>query len=189
MTSGKIGRLAVLLFALILLQSGCATIKTGSYADESADFGTYQSFAWISSEPYVPAEGSKAISPLARSMINTAIREELQHQGFVFTNDREAADLLVAYTVGSRDKVQIDSYPVGYRGHWGWHTPHSHYFFRKVEARNYTEGTLGVDLFDNETGKPIWHGWAQKTVTEQDRADPAPVIKAGVAKLFAAFPE
>jgi len=188
MTLGKIGRLAAVLIALTVLQGGCATIKTGSYADESTNFGTYQSFSWISSEAYVPAEGTPAISPLARSMIRDAIREELQQHGFVFTEDREAADLLVAYTVGSRDKVRIDSYPMDYRGHWGWHTPRSHYYFRKIEARNYTEGTLGVDLFDNETGKPVWHGWAQKTVTEQDRANPAPTIKAGVAKLFAAFP-
>ena len=188
MTSGKIGRLAATRIALTVLQSGCATITTGSYVDESADFGNYQTFAWISSEPYVPAEGSGAINPLARAMIDTAISDELQQHGFVFTKDRDAADFLVAYTVGSRDKVRIDSYPVEYRGHWGWHTPQSHYYFRKIEARNYTEGTLGVDLFDNETGKPVWHGWAQKTVTQQDRVDPAPTIKAGVAKLFARFP-
>ncbi len=185
MTFDKMCRFAAVLIALTVLQVGCATIKTGSYVDESADFATFQSFSWISDEPYVPAEGSRAINPLARAMISNAIREELQQQGFVFTKDRAAADFLVAYTVGSRDKVRIDSYPLDYRGHWGWHT---HYYFRKIETRNYTEGTLGVDLFDNETGKPVWHGWAQKTVTEQDRTDPAPTIKTGVAKLFAAFP-
>lgn len=188
MTSRKTCRRIAVLAALAVLQSGCAAIKTGSYVDESADFQTYQSFSWIGTQPYVPAEGSSAINPLARTMIDNAIRDELQQQGFAFTTDREAADFLVAYTVGSRDKVRIESYPVSYRGHWGWHTPHSHYYFRKIEARNYTEGTLGVDLFDNETGRPVWHGWAQKTVTEQDRADPAPTIKAGIAKLFVAFP-
>lgn len=48
--------------------------------------------------------------------------------------------------------------------------------------------SLGVDIFDNETGRPVWHGWAMKTVTEQDRQNRGPTIEKGIAQLFAAFP-
>ena len=178
----------LLVLALLASLGACATIRTGCYSDEKVDFSDYQSFSWLNSDPYVAPEGSVPVNPLARKMIEKALRKELQGQGYLFTENRDDADLLVAYTVGSRDKVRIESYPVDYRGHWGWHYPRSHYYFRKIEARNYTEGTLGVDLFDNETGKPVWHGWAQKTVTAADRADPEPTINAGIAQLFAAFP-
>lgn len=180
-------RLTIVLVLAAVLGS-CATIRTGAYSDETADFGAFESFSWLQDDPYVAPESGSAVNPLARKMIETAIRTELQNKGYRFTEKREDAGFLVAYTVGSRDKVRIESYPVDYRGHWGWHDPRSHYFFRDIKARNYTEGTLGIDIFDNETGKPVWHGWAQKTVTAEDRADPAPTINAGVAKLLAAFP-
>ncbi len=45
-----------------------------------------------------------------------------------------------------------------------------------------------MDIFDNESGKPVWHGWAEKTVTESDRDDPGPAIEEGIGKLFEAFP-
>ena len=59
----------------------------------------------------------------------------------------------------------------------------------ETAIRTELQGQGYFDLFDNETGKPVWHGWAQKTVTSRDRADPEPTINAGIAKLFAGFPE
>ena len=176
------------LLAVLAWPGGCATIETGSYADDDTDFGTFTSFSWISDTPHVPTEPATPISALALSMIETGIREQLTQRGYRFTEDRSGADILVAYTVGTRDKLRMESYPVGYRGHWGWHDPHSHYYFRHVSTENYRQGTLGVDIFDNETGKPVWHGWAEKTVTAEDRADPRATIENGIAKLFQRFP-
>lgn len=182
--------LACITFLTVATMFGaCATINTGSYADDDADFSTYQSFSWIDDSPYVAAAADLRVNALALSMIEANLREQLEQRGYQFTEDRDAADFLVAYTVGTRDKIRMDSYPVGYRGHWGWHHPQSHYYFRHVSAENYTQGTLGVDIFDNETGKPVWHGWAEKTVTEEDRANPGPTIEEGIAKLFLPFPE
>jgi hypothetical protein len=128
------------------------------------------------------------ISPLTQSKIQDAIRIELEKQGFEFRDDRDEADFVVAYTVGARDKVRIDSYPADYRGRWGWHVDYSYYFVREVSAHTYTQGTLGVDIFDNDSNKPVWHGWAEKTITASDRADPSKTINVGVAKLFESFP-
>lgn len=178
-----------MLLTVASILGACATINTGSYVDDAADFATYQSFSWIADGPYIATASDVRVNPLALSMIETSLQAQLQQRGYQFIADREAADFLVAYTVGTRDKIRMESYPVGYRGHWGWHDPHSHYYFRHVSAENYTQGSLGVDIFDNETGKPVWHGWAEKTVTEDDRTNPGPTIKDGIAKLFESFPE
>lgn len=182
-----------LAISMLLIVAGtlgaCATINTGSYADEDTDFGSYQSYSWIDDSPYIEAASDVRVNALALSMIESSMQAQLEQRGYQFIEDREAADLLVAYTVGTRERIRMESYPVGYRGHWGWHDPHSHYYFRHVSAENYTHGTLGVDIFDNETGKPVWHGWAEKTVTDDDRANPGPTIKDGIAKLFQSFPK
>jgi hypothetical protein len=180
-------RLSVLAILAGVL-SGCATISTGSHFDETVNFGAYKSFSWIDDEPLISAGMSMPVSALSESMINAAIRRELENKGYTFTEVRASADFVVAYTIGTRDAIRVDSYPVDYRGPWGWHVPYSYYHYRELSAHTYTTGTLGVDIFDNESDKPVWHGWAEKVVTQDDRKDPGPTIDAGVSKLFESFP-
>lgn len=176
-----------LLLGLIL--SGCATIKSGSHHDMSASFEGYRSFSWIGDEPLiVGTDESPSLSPLTRKKIVDSIARELTRKGFVYTADRSVADFVVAYTVGTRDRIEATSYPTAYRGAWGWHLYGRYYYETEVVHRMYTEGTLGVDIFDGKTKQPVWHGWATKTISGADRQDPSASIDKAVAGLFAAFP-
>lgn len=176
------------LFFLLIVLGACATISTGSHFDNTADFGAYNSFSWIDDKPLIAAEDSIPISAMAQSKITAEVQRQLELAGYMFIDDRGAADLLVGITVGTRDQIRVDSYPRTYRGHWGWHVPYSYYQFHEISAHSYTKGTLGIDIFDTKSEKPVWHGWAEKTVTESDRQDPGPSIEAGIAKLFESFP-
>lgn len=168
--------------------AGCVAINTGSHYDETANFSAYKTFSWVSDQPYVYDETSIRISPLTQNKIRVAIRNRLEKSGYAFTDTPGSADLLVAYTVGTRDKIRVESYPVEYSGSWGWHVHGSHYYVREVSEHSYTEGTLGVDIFDGHSNKPIWHGWAEKTISDSDRKDPGPIIEEGVTRLFDSFP-
>lgn len=168
--------------------TACSTISTGSHYDETTNFGAYQTFSWIDETPYISDESTVRISPLSQSKIQQAIRAELERKGYSFTDERNSADFVVAYTVGTRDTIRVSSYPVAYRGAWGWHVRGSYYYTHETMEHSYTEGTLGVDIFDGKSSKPVWHGWAEKTITESDREDPSSVIREGVAKLFESFP-
>ena len=182
-------RLALAYFLMLGLSlSGCATIKCGSHHDESASFEGYRSFSWISDEPLIVGGGeSPSLSPLTQKKIVDAIAGELTRKGFVYTADRGSADF-VGYTVGTRDRIEATSYPTAYQGPWGWHLYGRYYYETEVVHRMYTEGTLGVDVFDGETKQPVWHGWATKTISSADRQDPSPSIDKAVAGLFAGFP-
>jgi hypothetical protein len=166
----------------------CATISTGSHYDETTNFGAYQTFAWIDEAPYVTDGSTVRISPLTQSKIQQAIQAQLEQGGYSFIEDRENADFVLAYTIGTRDKIRVTSYPASYHGSWGWHVNGSYYYTREISEHSYTEGTLGVDVFDGKSKKPVWHGWAEKTITESDREDPSSVIQEGVTKLFQSFP-
>ena len=183
---GIVGFIALMLLTSLL--GACATIRTGSHFDETTDFGAYQSFSWIDDTPYISAENAFPVSALALSMVKSEIQAQLELKGYAYTDVRDNADFVVAFTVGTREEIRIDSYPADYRGRWGWHVPYSHYYYREISAHTYNKGTLGVDIFDNESGKPVWHGWAENTVTESDRDDPGPAIEEGIGKLFEAFP-
>lgn len=170
--------------------AGCATINTGSHFDERNDFRPYRTFAWIDASPYISPRGENEvrISPLTQLKIERAIRAELEGRGYVFIKDNQAADFVLAYTVGTRTKVSVDSYPLLYRGPWGWHIPGSVYYEREYREHRYLEGTLGIDVFDGKAHQPVWHGWAAKTVTASDRKDPSASIVKSVALLFERFP-
>lgn len=176
------------LLILGLSLSSCATIKSGSHRDESASFEAYRSFSWIADEPLIVGSGSDPlVSPLTQKKIADAIVDELARKGFSYTDDRGAADFIVAYTVGTRDRIEKTSYPAAYQGAWGWHLYGQSYYDTEVVHRMYTEGTLGVDIFDGKSKQPVWHGWAMKTISNADRQDPTPSIDKAVTELFATF--
>jgi hypothetical protein len=93
------------------------------------------------------------------------------------------ADFVVAFTVGTRDRLDAESYPVPYRGPWTWEWRGS-----EVDVRTYREGTLSIDIFDGASKQPVWHGWATKAITNTDMANPGPVIQRAVAKVLRDFP-
>lgn len=48
----------------------------------------------------------------------------------------------------------------------------------------YTEGTLAIDLFDYQSGKPVWHGVPQKKVLQSDRNHPNAAITLAVNAIL-----
>ncbi len=179
----------VTVFLLGVFLTGCATVKSGAHHDELASFDDYQSFAWIADNPLILGDSDQPpISPLARKEIVQSIKDELTGKGFNYLQNADQADFVVAYTVGTREKIVATSYPTTYRGAWGWHL-YGHYYYRtEVEHRTYTEGTLGIDIFDGKSKEPVWHGWASKSVTSADRNDPSPAIQKAVAAIIKRFP-
>jgi hypothetical protein len=178
----------IALIAWVGLVGACATISTGSHYDETNNFGLYETFSWIDENPYINDASSVRVDPLTQSKIQNAIQDKLEQKGYSFVEDRDNADFVLAYVVGTREKIRISSYPVGYRGSWGWHVHGSHYYVHEYTQHSYTEGTLSIDIFDGKTKQPVWHGWAEKSITESDRKDPSAIIKEGVAKLLESFP-
>lgn len=184
--SGSNVGLAICMFLLSLAGACATTIRARSDFDRSHDFSGYRTFAWIDDDPMVAPSGSDVrVSPLNRRRIVEAIEKELRAKGFELTHDRAAADFVVAYTVGARDRIDADSYPVPYRGRWRWGGP---YFGSDVDVDTYTEGTLAIDIFDGKSRQPVWHGWATRRVRESDAEQAAALIEEAVRRVLADFP-
>ena len=179
------------LIAFTLLVAGCDTIETGAHNDETTNFGLYKSFSWIDDEPlFVGSDDTGIIiSPLTQLKIQQAIRSGLENKGYVFVDDREKANFVIAYTIGTRQETSVSSYPDAYYGMCGWHVCGSHYYIHEASAHNYTKGTVGVDIFDGASNKPVWHGWAEKAITTGDENKPVPSIEAAVREMLVSFPD
>lgn len=180
--AGRRSRLA-LVSSLALV--ACAPLRVASDFDHTASFAAYHSFAWM------PREHHGLGNPLVAQRAHDAIAAELKAKGFSEAADPAAADFVVDFTIGSRERTEVNSYPAAYTspGSWGargwWGYP---YWGGEVDVRQYREGTLSIDVFDGHSHRPVWHGWARKELTRSDIEQSEAPIRAAVAAVLAQFP-
>ncbi len=176
--------LAVLL-PLALALSGCETLRVGSDYDRTASFSNYHSFTWLPRQEYGVS------NPLVVERAKEAITSALEQKGYRFVENAADADFAVDFTMGSRERVDIHTYPrpyawpwYGYGRYW-WGYP---YWGTGVDVTSYREGTLSIDVFDAKTHRPVWHGWAKKPLSHEDIVHSAASIREAVDSILAKFP-
>jgi hypothetical protein len=114
-----------------------------------------------------------------------SIDAELQQKGFVLAADPSTADFEVDFTIGAHDRLDVSTYPVLYRGPWVW--GHG-YYGNAIDARQYREGILAIDVFDGRTHQPVWTGRATKEITRADQVRADGPIRVAVAEVLSHFP-
>lgn len=174
--------MAALLVPVVL--TGCSTLRVGSDFDRSAVFSGYHVYNLM------PREHHDTSNPLVVQRARDAIEAELTQKGFAFAAVDAQADFFVDFTIGARDRTDIESFPATYvaYGWWdarGWWEP---YWGSQVDVRKYKEGTLSIDVFDARTHRPVWHGWAKKELTRADLEHSEQPIRSAVAAVLKRFP-
>jgi hypothetical protein len=164
--------------ATILLAS-CTTLQVGSDYDRTANFGSYHAFTLMQREH----QGIR--NPLVATHVEDDIKQELVRRGYTLATDPASADFTVDFTLGSQERTDINSYPAAYAGPWFLGGP---YWGGGIDVRQYREGTLGIDIFDTHTHRPVWHGWAKKELTQKDFEHPAEPISKAVSSVLGKFP-
>ena len=165
--------------AVLLTSTACSTLRVGSDYDRSATFSGYHTYAWL------PREHSVASNPLVARHAHEAIDAILRSKGYTPVDDPANADFTVDFTVGSRDRIDVQSYPMAYRGPWHWGLG---YYGSDLDVRQYREGTLGIDIFDGRTHQPVWTGWARKALTQADLERSEGPIREAAAAVLQRFP-
>ena len=173
------------LVVLFSLGSGCATqLHVGSDYDRSAIFRNYHTFT------VMQRERRGVEDPLVAARVEDAIKADLVAKGYAEASDPHKADFTVDFTIGSRERTDFTSYPQPYAP-WGWGGPGwwgQPYWGDAVDVRQYREGTLSVDIFDARSHTPVWHGWANKELSEDDSAHSTGAVQRAVAAVLAQFP-
>jgi hypothetical protein len=163
--------------AAFWLASCATTPEIASDYDRSANFATYHTFALIQRQHRgIP-------NPLVAIRVEEDITQELQRRGYALAADPTSADFTVDFTIGSRERTDINSYPAAGPGFLG-----GPYWGTNIDVRQYREGTLAIDVFDGHTHRPVWYGWAQKELTRKDLEQPAEPVNEAVSSILARFP-
>jgi len=183
---------------VLLVLAGCSSTRgIDSVFDYNpdADFTPYQTFSWVSENAYV--QGNTSIATSSENYIHVVLRQELEEKGFVFTEDRDSANFLVSFTVGSRTDLNLSVIPefVQVNTTWGgnyWGPPTTVSYNvsagRTLQVKEYQEGQLAIDVIDVGLGEPVWHGTATREITLKNRRDPKPLIDKAVSEILQDFP-
>ncbi len=172
------GWLAGLLITGSLL-AGCASVRVSSDYDRGASFSSYHTYAWL------PREHLRPQNPLAVRHTREAIEAEMQSKGYRLVEDPASADFVLDFTLGAKERLDIQSYPVSYRGPWTWGRG---YYGDRIDVRTYREGTLAIDIFDARTHQPVWTGRATKELSRADLEHSQAPIREATTAVLAAFP-
>jgi Domain of unknown function (DUF4136) len=165
--------------ATAVLLTACTSVRVTSDYDHRASFSQYKTYAWL------PREHARSQNPLATRHAQEAIDAEMQKKGYTFASDPEGADIVVDFTLAAKERLDIQSYPVAYRGPWLWGR---RYYGDQIDLRTYREGSLVIDIFDGRTHQPVWTGKATKELSRAELEHSRAPVQAATTAVLAAFP-
>lgn len=147
------------------------------------DIQKYQSFGFVEH----PDTDKAGYTTLTTRYLKDAVTREMVARGYT---QSDHPDLLVNFTTGSRDKVEGDPWPdvgLGWgrwsRG-WGWGG-----MWGGRDIRTVTEGSLTIDVVDQQHKELVWSGTAKGRVTNQDEDHPQSAIDKAVSAIFTKYPK
>ncbi len=166
----------------------CTTIPVTTDANPTVSVATCHTYAFAD-EHAANADHQAAFgNPLNAERLREAIQANLAAKGIQAAANRQSADCVVGYAMGTRQVFDdfYGGFGWGYGGWgrhgWGWGGGWGYDPYVTNQTR------VTVDLFDAHTRVPIWHASASQSVSELTGPDAVTKISAAAAAIFAKFP-
>jgi Domain of unknown function (DUF4136) len=147
-------KLRILLIALLPFAAISAMSQDVRFNfDETADFGKFKTYKWVTIEGVVQAEG------LTKEQIEAAFDTELAKKGFAKV-DNDNADLFVAYQFGIHSEQKMSSFAADAEYSVG--LPLGGSMLEEDSVIN--RGELALDMYATSKRIRVWRGVATKKV-------------------------
>ena len=152
------------LFIPVLLLSACAS---GPSIEASTmpgtDFRVFETYGFF--EPLGTDRAGGVRTPLSTRLM-ASMEREMKVRGLTRS---KTPDLLIDFTVAAQDRVQVRSTPnhhTVHRSHWnrGFNTWPTY----STTVRQYTEGSLVIDLVDTKANNLVAEGAATNRISSTD---------------------
>lgn len=169
----------------LLAMTGCASGPTiRSNADQSVDFTRFRTFNFL--QPLsTDREGYQSF--ISRDLMAAAERELV---GLGLTRTDTNPDLLVNFAANLDQRLRVTQTPQSNMGGFGTHRRgfYSTWPSYRTDVRQYTQGTLVVDVINASSMQLVWEGMAEHRITQRTADNIGPVIDGAMRDIFARFP-
>jgi hypothetical protein len=177
--------LACSLLSLLVL-AGCASGPTiRSNVDASVDFKSFRTFGFI--EPL--ATDRAGYQSLISQQLVASTERELVARGLQRSDT--SPDLLVNFSADLDQRLRVTQTPMVHSRSFNSHRRGFYStwpMYQQTEIRQYTKGTLGIDVVDAARRQLVWEGFALGRVTQRTTDNLGPVLDAAVVDIFGSFP-
>lgn len=177
-------RILLIAFLGLILNACTLAPRVNTDFDTNANFGHLKSFAFA---PEANTDGS--ITTLLNKRVKDAITSSLQAQGHPLVTEAEA-DFLVAFHTSYEKRIDVDTYYTtwGIQPFW-WYGPYHRAHVPTTRVREYTVGTLVVDIIDAKKKTVVWSSnganTLSKSLSPQEREAKINLV---VSTMVAEFP-
>jgi hypothetical protein len=159
-----------LLSVLALGGAACSTLSVHADHDPRADFTRYHTYAWSPDSGSKPASDISGLpSDLMENRIRATIEAQLATRGLKPAKAGEKPDLFVRDQLVQRQMLEGSGagYSVGFGyGYGPWYGAIGGPLYPSV--RQFTEGTLVIDLIDVDNHRLVWRGLANDELANLD---------------------
>jgi len=172
------------ILALAVLGSCASGPKLRSNYDTSADFGAYRTYGFFEKL----GTDRSGYSTIVSATLKSAVSSEMEKRGYRLA---ETPDVLINFQARLRRTQEISGVPgpppfyYGYR--YGFYGPWPGYDYEPM-VRDYTEGTLNIDIVDRVRKQLVWEGVAIGEVSEKKLRSPATALPDVVMRIFSQYP-
>ncbi len=172
--------------ALTLVVCACGGIQVNTDYNPETDFSRYRTFAW--------AEGSgggsdpRVTGDLMDQRFRRAIESELVSRGVEKVTSGQP-DVFVGYQITLDDRVDYQTVNTYYGRGWGYDGVYSGVGATRTTAREYTVGTLVIDVYDARLRELVWRGAGEGKVRQaRNPEESQEQINQAVTQIMEEFP-
>lgn len=174
----------ILVASLLLTQLSYSQV-TSDY-DKNADFSKYKTYSIAGWEN----DSDKILNEFDKKRITDALTSEFESRGMqLVESNGDAAITLYIVVDNKTSTTAYTSYNggMGYRGGWGYGMGNTTTTYSEDD---YREGTMVIDMYDEESKNLVWQGVMQTEVQEnpQKREKTIPKKMKKLMKQFPALP-
>jgi len=173
-------------FSASLLSSCSNGIQSHSLKTKGVDLKKYKSYAWA--KPDYEDKNRKDDKVYAELILDLC-NKELARKGY--TLNTEQPDIVLLFDTRVEDKVSYTQTPhvavgVGFGGPGYYGSMYAPVAGGGYVPHNYQQGILFIEMYETQTQKLLWRGWAEDKITR--KTDIEQDIRTAVRHIFMRLP-
>ena len=172
--------------ALTVVLSACGGIQVSTDFDPSTNFGGYRTFAWMAGSG--EGDDPRVSGDLMDQRFRRAIESELVAKGMQKATSGQP-DVFVGYQIALDDRIDYETVNTYWGTGWGYRGVYRGVGTSRTSAREYTLGTLVIDVFDAARRELVWRGAGEGRVDQaRDPQERQERINEAVTEIMEDFP-
>ncbi|MGD2011910.1 MAG: DUF4136 domain-containing protein [Desulfobacterales bacterium] len=150
-------RRMLLIGVLALLTAGCASApRITTNTNPAADFASFDTYNFM---PVLGTDRPNGVQTPLSAMLTRAMSREMSSRGYQRSDN---PDLLINFFVNTERRMDVRQVPAPSTFHGFRFNRYATWGGYRTEVRQYTQGTLAIDLVDARQKVLAWEGIAQQ---------------------------